>query len=200
MKHLEDIVCNLNRRGFKACLVPDASSACERALEIIGGGSVGIGGSLSVEQTGLYERLVANGNKVFWHWKDKAPDVTVKASLAPVYLTSANAISEDGYLVNIDGRGNRVSASVCSKEAVYIVAGVNKLAPDLEKAIWRARNVAAPKNAQRLGRNTPCAKNGDKCYDCNSPECICSVMSIVRRPMMGMGKYEVILIDQDLGM
>ena len=197
--NVEKAVESLQKRGFSVQHFPTAQAAADYLCGEIRDTQVGFGGSATLEALGLYERL-GEHNQVFWHWKDKAPDVTEKASLAPVYLTSANAISEDGYLVNIDGRGNRVSASVCSKKAVYVVAGVNKLAPDLEKAIWRARNVAAPKNAQRLGRNTPCAKNGDKCYDCNSPECICSVMSIVRRPMMGMGKYEVILIDQDLGM
>ena len=197
--NVEKAMDSLKKRGFFVQRFPTAQAAADYLCGEIRDTKVGFGGSATLEEMGLYERL-GEHNQVFWHWKDKAPDVTEKASLAPVYLTSANAISEDGYLVNIDGRGNRVASSVCSREAVYIVAGVNKLAEDLEKAIWRARNVAAPKNAQRLGRNTPCAKNGDKCYDCNSPECICSVMSIVRRPMMGMGKYEVLLIDQELGM
>ena len=197
--NVEKAVDSLKKRGFSVQHFPTAQAAVDYLCGEIRGKQVGFGGSATLEELGLYERL-GEQNQVFWHWKDKDPAVIEKAALAPVYLASANAISEDGYLVNIDGRGNRVAASVCSKEAVYIVAGVNKLAPDLEQAIWRARNVAAPKNAQRLGRNTPCAKAGDKCYDCNSPECICSVMSIVRRPMMGMGKYEVILIDQELGM
>ena len=199
MKHLEDIVCNLNRRGFKACLVPDASSACERALEIIGGGSVGIGGSLSVEQTGLYERLVANGNKVFWHWKDGAQAKRGAAS-ADFYVCSANALTEDGIPVLTDGSGNRIAALSFGPRNAVLIVGKNKIAGDCREAVMRIRSAeCAGANAARLGKHTPCADLGI-CDDCTSPERICSVTAFFERPSGGLENTYVIVVDENLGL
>ena len=101
--------------------------------------------------------------------------------------------------MNIDGTGNRVASTLYGHRKVYFIIGRNKLAPTYEEALWRARNIAAPKNAQRLGRKTPCAVKGDRCYDCKSPERICRGLVVLGGPAMGM-ETEVLLVDEDLGM
>ena len=120
------------------------------------------------------------------------------AATAQVYLTSVNALAETGELINIDGFGNRIAASVYGHEKVYFVVGRGKLAGTLDEAVRRARNVAAPLNARRKQCKTPCAVNADRCYDCKSPERICRAMTVIWEPMMGM-EAEVVLIDEDLG-
>jgi hypothetical protein len=109
--------------------------------------------------------------------------IAQKCLTTQAYLTSVNAASETGELVNIDGTGNRIAASLFGHEKVCFVFGVNKIEPTLEKAIWRARNIAAPKNAKRFGLKTPCAVKGDCCYDCSSPDRICNVLSIYQKKM-----------------
>ena len=107
-------------------------------------------------------------------------------------------MAETGELVNIDGTCNRIASSVYGHKRVYFVVGVNKIEPDYDRALWRARNVAAPKNAQRLGRKTPCAVKADRCYDCKSPERICRGLVVLWEAVANM-EMEVVLIDQDLG-
>ena len=117
---------------------------------------------------------------------------------ADMYITSVNGMAETGELINIDGNGNRVASSLYGHKKVWFIVGRNKLAPTYEEALWRARNIAAPKNAQRLGRKTPCAVHGDRCYDCKSPERICRGMVVLWEAVANM-EMEVVLIDQDLG-
>ena len=107
-------------------------------------------------------------------------------------------MDEEGVLLNIDGTGNRVAATLYGHKKVYFVVGRNKIAPTYDEALWRARNIAAPKNAQRLQRKTPCAVKGDKCYDCRSSTRICRGLVVLWGPMLGM-EAEVVLVDQDLG-
>ena len=130
------------------------------------------------------------------HWLG---DSFADAAAAPVYLTSVNALAETGELMNIDGTGNRVASTIFGHEEVYFIVGVNKLAPDYDAALWRARNVASPKNAQRLGRKTPCAVKGDRCYDCDSPERVCGSLVTLWRKPGGIGRMEVVLVEEDLG-
>jgi len=101
-------------------------------------------------------------------------------------------------LVNIDGTGNRVAGALFGHEKVYFVAGINKVVPTLEDAIWRARNIAAPKNAMRLGLRTPCAKKGDRCYDCSSPDRICNGMMIHFKKMNDID-MEIVIINKQIG-
>ncbi len=115
-----------------------------------------------------------------------------------MYLSSVNALAETGEIINIDGAGNRVASTLYGHQKVYLVISRNKLAEDYESALWRARNIAAPKNAQRLNRKTPCAVKADRCYDCKSPERICCGLVVLWRPMMGQD-IEIILVDEDLG-
>ena len=152
---------------------------------------------MSVIEMGLYERISEN-NKVFWHWKDASSDVLKAAQVADVYISSVNAAAQTGELINIDGTCNRVSAIMYGHKKVYLIIGKNKIEEDYEKALWRARNVAAPLNAKRLERKTPCAKNADKCYDCNSIERICRGLSVLyKKP--SCCEFEVVLINENLG-
>lgn len=187
----------LRQRGYTVHVFETGAEAADYLSGAIDGVSVGIGGSVTVQQLGLYDRL-AQHNQVYWHWQG-GPEQRAKAAEADVYLTSANGLAETGEILNIDGAGNRVASTLYGHKKVYFVIGANKLAPTRDEALWRARNIAAPRNAQRLGKKTPCAVKGDKCYDCKSPDRICRGLVELWGPMMGM-ETEVILIGEDLGM
>ena len=190
---------NFERRGFKTAFFATKEEAAAHLVATIEGELVGFGGSVTVGQLGLYE-LLAEKNEVVWHAKAENPaEARRKAQNASVYVLSANGVSETGVLVNIDGAGNRVSASLYGPKKVVYVVGRNKLAPTLEAALDRARNVASPKNCVRLGRNTPCASaGGERCFDCSSPERICNCFVFVERPNLGM-EVEVVFVDEELG-
>ena len=190
---------NLTRRGFAARAFDTAAEAADYVASTIHGKTVGIGGSLTVEALGLYERLTRD-NTVYWHWRTNDAETRRQAALAQVYLSSANAIAETGEIINIDGAGNRVAATLYGHERVILIAGVNKIAPDAESAFWRARNIAAPLNAKRLNCQTPCALSKEmKCYDCSSPDRICCGVVTMLRPLYGNGSTEVVLVNEALG-
>ena len=157
--------------------------------------TVGIGGSMTVKEMGLYPRLAAH-NQVVWHWEGGA---LRDAVLTDVYITSANALAETGEIVNIDGCGNRVTGTIYGPQRVFLVVGKNKIASDLNGAIDRARNIAAPLNARRLKRNTPCAKGELRCYDCRSREKVCGVMTVFFMPPTSIREFHVLLVNEDLG-
>ena len=191
----------LEARGFKVSAFPSAAEAARYLNGQIDGVSVSYGGSVTLEQMGLFESL-GQHNEVLSHWhvpagKDPA-EIRAKAMTTEVYLTSANGLAETGEIVNIDGTGNRVSGMLFGHKKVYFVVGRNKLAPDYDGALWRARNIAAPKNAQRLGTRTPCAARGDRCYDCKSPQRICRGLVVLWEAMKGC-ETEVVLVDEELG-
>ena len=188
---------NLEALGYTYRYFPTAQGAVGYLTARLAGKTIGIGGSVSIDSLGLYEKL-SEQNTVHWHWKTPGPETLAQAAQAQVYLTSVNAIAETGELLNIDGTGNRISAALGAHELVCYLVGINKVAEDFDKALWRARNVAAPKNAQRLNRKTPCAIKGDRCYDCKSPDRICCGLVVLWRPMMGQD-IEIILVDEDLG-
>ena len=188
---------NLEDRGFAVTVCETAADAAEYLNKAIDDKTVGIGGSLTIKELDIHNKLVLH-NEVYWHWLGGNTDRELAAD-ADVYLTSANGLAETGEIINIDGTGNRIASTMYGHEKVYFVIGRNKLAPTYEEALWRARNIAAPKNAQRLKRKTPCAVNGDRCYDCNSPERICGMLTVHWRAPMGMAT-EVILVNEDLGM
>ena len=167
---------NLKERGFKVSAFATAKEAADYLNAQIDGESVSFGGSMTLSQMGLFESL-GKHNKMFSHWNVpdgmNAAEVLKNASTCDNYLLSANGLAETGEIINIDGTGNRVSSSLYGHKRVWFVVGSNKIAPTYDEALWRARNIAAPKNAQRLGVKTPCAVNGDRCYDCKSPQRIC---------------------------
>ena len=192
---------NLEKNGFAVSVFPDAKTAADYLDKAIDGTTVGIGGSMTVQQLGLYDRLSAH-NQVFWHWRvpeggDRAA-IYAGAAAAEIYLSSVNGLAESGELINIDGSGNRVSAIQYGHRKVYLIAGSNKLAPDYDAALFRARNIAAPLNAQRLHCKTPCAEKADRCYDCAVPGRICRGLSVLWKKPANCA-YEVVLIDETLG-
>ena len=189
---------NLEAEGFQTSYVETAEDACAYLDRELDGRSIGFGGSQTVRDMGLFERL-ASHNTCIWHW-DKARDVLPKeATDAQVYICSLNGVSENGELINIDGAGNRLASNLFGHEKVYFIIGVNKIAPDYDAALWRARNIAGPKNARRLERRTPCAVKADRCYDCRSPERICAALLVYWRKPSLSGDIEVVIVNQELG-
>lgn len=186
----------LEGRGFATSYFETAAEAAAYLDGKIDGKTVGIGGSMTIQAMGLKERLAAH-NTLYWHW-DGATLST--AAQAQVYLSSVNGLAETGEIINIDGTGNRVASTIFGHEALYLVVGVNKIAPTYDEALWRARNIAAPKNAQRLGRKTPCAVQGDRCYNCSSPERICRALTVLWNKPNGIPYVEVVLINEALGL
>ncbi|MEG1593452.1 MAG: lactate utilization protein [Oscillibacter sp.] len=194
MADLQKTAASLVERGFTAVIFDRGAEAAAYLDGKIDGKTVGFGGSMTLKTLGLYDRLSGH-NQVVWHWEG---GTHAEAAAAQVYLSSANALAESGELINIDGVGNRVASTLFGHEKVYFVVGKNKIAPSYEEALWRARNIAAPQNAKKLGKNTPCAIKGDRCYDCKSPERICRALTVLWEPMMGM-ETEIVLINEDLG-
>ena len=197
MADLEKTGKNLENRGFRVHRFASGAEAAEFLVQTLHGTSIGIGGSVTIDTLGVYDRLCGS-NKVFWHWKNHAPETRERAGKAETYLCSANGVSENGEIVNIDGAGNRVASAIYGHKKVWIIAGKNKLAPTYDEALWRARNIAAPKNAQRLHAKTPCAVKADHCYDCKSPGRICRALTVLWGAMMG-SDMEVVLVNEDLG-
>ena len=174
---------NLEARGFRVSVFATAAEAADYLDSAIDNTSVGFGGSVTLEQMGLYERLERH-DRVNWHWRPTVDgaDARQAAMTAEHYITSVNGLAETVY----------------GHKKVWFVVGRNKLAPTYEEALWRARNIAAPKNAQRLKRKTPCAVKADHCYDCKSPERICRGL-VVLWEAIGSMEMEVVLVDETLG-
>lgn len=192
----------LRRRSFEAYYVSTAAEATQKVLELIPAEhSVAWGGSVTVDQLGIKEQLRRRGQTLLD--RDTARTAEERQSLmrqgltCGTFLMSSNAISADGQLVNIDGNGNRVAALCFGPQSVIVVAGMNKVMGDLPSAMARARQVAAPGNAQRFGLSTPCSVTG-LCADCSSPDCICCQVVTTRfsRPA---GRIKVILVGEELG-
>lgn len=198
MADLEKTRKNLEGRGFRVHRFASGAEAAEFLVQTLHGTSIGIGGSVTIDTLGVYDRLCGS-NEVFWHWKNHAPETRERAGKAETYLCSANGVSENGEIVNIDGFGNRVAGTIYGPERVFLVVGKNKIAPDLNGAIDRARNIAAPLNARRLNRHTPCAVGEPRCHDCRSPEKVCGVMTVFFMPPTSIKEFHVLLVNEDLG-
>lgn len=193
----------LEAHDFKALYVKSKTDAAEEIWKYITPGTkVGVGGSVTIRELGILERLEAHGNVLYNHWKPGLSKEEVlearKAQMtSDIFLSSTNAVTLNGELVNIDGIGNRVNASVFGPGKVILVAGYNKIVEDVPEAINRIKNVAAPINARRLNIDVPCARVG-KCVDCNSPNRICRAVVIhERRP--SLTDMLVILVGEELG-
>ena len=192
----------LAKHGIKTRIVSTAEEAKQIILEEVQPGQkVGIGGSRTIESLGVVPELEAKGCPVYWHWRGQTPDEVMALRrgqlTSDVFLASSNAVTEDGRLVNIDGIGNRVAAMVFGPPKVILVCGQNKVVSDLESALDRVHNVAAPQNARRLNTGTPCGVTGH-CNDCHSPGRMCSVTTIIER-CPHKTELEVILVREDLG-
>ena len=162
---------------------------------------IGFGDSQTMVQMGLHDKLAAH-NTVIDPYRSVDNDdflrIAKDALTTEVFLTSVNGLTEDGVIVNLDGTGNRVAGSLFGHKKVYFIVGKNKIAPDMEQAIWRVRNIAAPQNARRLKLRTPCAVKADKCYNCASPDRICNGLMIMMKKMNDID-MEVLLINEELG-
>ena len=196
MADMEKLRRTLEDNGFATSYFETAQEAAAYLDGKLDGKSIGVGGCLTAQQMGL-DKLLPAHNTVHWHWMGGS---RADAAQAEVYISSVNGLAETGEIVNIDGTGNRVAATIYGHKELYLLVGVNKIAPDYDKALWRARNIAAPKNAQRLGCKTPCAQKGDRCYNCNSPERICRALTVLWKKPNGIPYAEVILINQELGL
>jgi L-lactate utilization protein LutB len=194
-----NIIKSLKTRNMDGYYAHDKEEALKIALELIPEGSnVTMGGGMSVHETGLVKAL-KEGNYNFIdrdEYEDKRAAMLM-AYDADVFLASANAMTEDGVLVNIDGNANRVSAIAQGPKKVVLIVGMNKVCSDVDGAMKRARNVAAPINAQRFGLSTPCAKTGS-CMDCKSPDTICCQF-LITRYSHHPGRIHVILVGENLG-
>lgn len=194
--NIDSAIKNLKLRGFAVSHFSTGAEAAEYLCSALAGQSVGIGGSKTIDQIGLYDMLPAGS--AFWHWRVPGDATYAAAASADVYLSGANAISADGEILSIDGRGNRLAGQLFGHKKVYIVASVDKICPDFHSALSRARNIAAVQNCKRFPNNTPC-KLDDACHDCRSADRICRALVVLWGPMMGM-ETEVVLIDEKLGM
>ena len=195
----QKVIRGLESRNMKGYYAEDREAALKLALSLIPEGStVTMGGAMSAHEIGLVAALKA-GNYHFID-RDEVPDkraAMLAAYDADVFLASANAMTEDGMLVNIDGNANRVSAIAQGPKKVLLIVGMNKVCADLDSAMKRARNVAAPINAQRFGLSTPCAKTG-ACMDCKSPDTICCQFLITRFSRHA-DRIHVVLVNDSLG-
>lgn len=194
MRDFQKLANTLRSLGYTVQCFDTAAQATDYLDGQIDGKTVGMGGSVTLQELGLYPRLAAH-NQVAWHWEGGTLD---QAATAQVYISSVNALAETGEVINIDGNGNRVASTIYGHEKVYLVVGINKIAPNYDRALWRARNVAAPKNAQRLNKSTPCAAKGDRCYNCSSPERICRALTVFWCKPTSMD-VEIVLVAEALG-
>ena len=193
----------LKANGFKAIYVDNSKEALDKVMSLIPKeAKVGIGGSVTVREIGLVESLKKQGHTIFAHWgkslelKEKL-EMRKKALTSDIYLTSSNAITLQGQLLNIDGTGNRVAAMVFGPKKVIIIAGANKLVDTLDEAFARIRNVSSPLNAKRLNLKTPCALTG-KCTNCDSSDRMCNIKVILeKRPKLS--DITIVLVGEDLG-
>ena len=195
----EKVIKGLESRNMSGYYAADKEEALKIALSLIPeGSSIGMGGAMSVHEIGLSDAL-KNGN---YNFIDRDAIEDKRAAMlqtydADVFLSSVNAMSDDGVLINIDGNANRVSAIAQGPKKVIFIVGMNKVCPDVDSAMKRARSVAAPMNAQRFGLSTPCSKAGT-CFNCKSPDTICCQFLITRYSRHA-GRIHVILVNDNLG-
>ncbi len=200
----EKLIPILKAKGYEVIFCDNKEEALKKILEMIPDGStVGMGGSLTVQEIGLYDAL-KNGNYTFFDPYDKNLskeekfEMRKKGLTADYFITGINAITMDGKLVYLDAYGNRVAAIMFGPKKVILVAGVNKIAGSVEDAISRIRNYAAILNAKRLNKNTPCVTLG-KCTDCDSTDRICNYLLIIERQPF-KGRITIVLINESLGL
>ncbi|MBO4291475.1 MAG: lactate utilization protein [Lachnospiraceae bacterium] len=195
----KQVIAGLESRNMCGYYAADKEEALRKALELIPmESSVTMGGCMSAREIGLVE-ILQKGDYNFIDrdaYEDKRAAM-LAAYDADVFLSSANAITQDGILINIDGNSNRVSAIAQGPKKVIFIVGMNKVCSDVDSAMKRARNVAAPINAQRFGLSTPCAKTGT-CFNCKSPDTICCQF-LITRFSRHEGRIHVILVNDQLG-
>lgn len=196
------VVKNLESRNMEAYFVKTKEEALKKALELIPeGSSISWGGTASAKEIGLLDAVHEGNYEVYDREEAQTPElkneIAHKALDCDFFIGSTNALAENGVMVNIDGNANRVAAFAFGPKNVLLIVGMNKVVKSEEDAMSRARNEAAPINAQRFGLDTPCSKNG-MCYDCKSPDCICCQILITRYSRVAK-RTKVILVGENLG-
>ncbi len=197
----ESVVKALNDRYFDAIYCENSKDAIDAVLSMIPKkSSITWGGSMTIRDIGLTS-ILENGDYLVFD-RDKVPpeertDFVKKHFFSDFYLTSTNALTEDGILFNVDGMGNRVASMIYGPKNVIVVVGVNKIVKNLDAAISRARSIAATTNAQRFNIDTPCKKTG-MCADCKSGDSICSYM-VATRMCNPHGRIKVVIVGESLG-
>ena len=199
---MEKLISNLKKRNYLVESFKNKEEALDYLLnQFEPQKSIAWGGSVTLDELGIKNEIRNKNWIVLNRDNAKTPqekrDIQIKSFDADYYLLSTSAISEDGLLVNIDGNGNRLAAFIFGPKKVFVIAGTNKICKSEEEAMDRVRNIAAPKNTQRLKRNTPCAKTGT-CHNCLSDDCVCSHIIVTRRSWV-KGRVEIILIEEELG-
>lgn len=201
-KRAEILLKNLKSRHFDAYYCETKEEALQKALELIPeGATVSWGGSATNQQIGLIDAVKSGNYDAVDRFAGETPEEREesmrRSMFAEVFLTSANAISMDGQMVNVDGFGNRAAAIICGPKKVIVVAGMNKVEDTLEAAVTRARTIAAPMNKQRFDAVTPCAVTG-VCGDCKAEGCICNHI-VVTRHSRPIGRITFVLVGEPLG-
>lgn len=196
------IIKNLEKRNIKGYYCETAADARQLVQSLIPKhATVTNGGSETLVETGIMELLQSEDYQFIDRKSARTPEESRalygQIVTSDYFLTSTNAITMDGELINVDGNGNRVACLIQGPSHVLVVAGMNKVSPTLEDGIRRVRNIAAPPNAIRVGANTPCSQTG-QCHDCQSPDCICCQTVITRRSRH-KDRIAVILIGEDYG-
>lgn len=204
-ERIERTLAAFRRNRYDVSLFRTKEEAADYLAREIDGRRVGFGDSETLRTLDLYEKLSAKNEVIDPARSGHVGGLSAflaagkEALMTDVFLLSANAITEDGQIVNMDGAGNRIAGSLFGHEKTYFVCGVNKLVKDVAAAIERIRTVAAPKNAARKKKRTPCAAKGDRCYDCTSPERICNALTIHYKKM-SYRPMELVLIEEHLGL
>lgn len=205
LKRCQLAITALKANDFEAIYMDNSKEALKKVISLIPtSAKVGVGGSVTIREIGLLEALEKQGNNVFpiANWEqdlrvEEKLKVRIEAMTSDIYLTSSNAITLKGQLVNIDGTGNRVGALIFGPKKVIVVAGANKLVDTLEDAFARIKSIACPLNGKRLNRKTPCALTG-MCTDCNSPDRMCKITVILERKP-NLSDITVVLVGENLG-
>ena len=198
----EQVIKGLESRNMEGYFAGSKEEALEIAQNLIPeGSSVGWGGSMSIQEIGLQEKICKGNYKVYNRDICKDPKEKKATELAIMdadyFLCSSNAVTEDGILVNVDGMCNRVASIAWGPRNVVMIVGMNKIVKTVDDAVSRVRNEAAPVNAQRFDLDTPCCKTG-ACFDCKSPQTICCQFLVTRFSRV-KGRIKVILVNEDLG-
>lgn len=201
--NMKEVLANLEKNGFEALYFDGRQDAENYILnQIEPGMKIGFGGSMTLKTLDLLKKVEEKGGIGLDHnrmglSKEEAAAVTKEQSGSDIFLTSTNALTQKGYLVNCDGRGNRVSNMIFGPKRVIIVTGKNKLCTDVEDAMERIANVAAPPNNRRMKTNNPCVETG-RCMDCDAPNRICRIYTVMKRRPMAT-PTTVIIIGENMG-
>jgi L-lactate utilization protein LutB len=201
---IQKTLSSLKKNGMEALYYSNRTDTKEEVLKRIPPGTkIGIGGSVTLREMGLLDELRKRGHELFDHWQDGLSkeerfEVGRKQQSSEIFLTSTNALTRDGKLINVDATGNRVTSMIFGPPEVIVVTGINKIVKDVQEGLDRIKKMVAPQNCQRRKDQTPCAVDLI-CHDCNSPGRLCRITTIIERKPFATKKFVVILVGEELG-